>query len=535
MMKKLVSFVLVIALLIPMGAYANTGPADYDLFQRVSSVPEVDIGGEFELTYDVAFKSIPVSEVPLDKVVAPNKEVVLIIDTSGSMSEDVYGRSEGTDLETRMEIVQNAALAFLDTFRNDKSTKIAVVTYSSKAELNPYAGKSLICMADGLLQTNSLEDTIRNAEPTGGTNIGDALRRAKEIFDTEGTSTASKYMIILTDGIPNAFSVDSLSYNTNPNKKKSVGIYRYSNGTVMVYVDALTSAVLKKDQGDASRWFVHFGDSDIHGYALNYAKNMASEYNDSGINTMFVAFANPDAGNKLKTIAAQCNGEFFNAVTVSGLESVYAELSGQITKNIGTSVVYTNVGVSETIPTGFEFLEYDDSILISDQRFYKTVGDLVFRLNEEGTAYVADPIHFTVKLKATTPGAYLFGRGTNAGYTQYVTLAGETGCDYFGELFFIVQDEVAQEVIYDPEILRGDFGDEVTEKLDNLDFDIEINVSSEGLKKIGAPLVAYRNMLQHVNGTEVNRSLSRTNAMLEIFGEDFDLALGEGSYVLNNR
>ena len=56
-----------------------------------------------------------------------SKEIVLIIDTSGSMDTNLQGS------DSRLKVAKAAANRFIDKFNTDSNVKIGLVEYSSRA------------------------------------------------------------------------------------------------------------------------------------------------------------------------------------------------------------------------------------------------------------------------------------------------------------------------------------------------------------------------------------------------------------------
>lgn len=138
------------------------------------------------------------------KVIIPSGELILVIDSSSSMDTVV----EGT--KTRKDIVLESANKLVEDLLNANSTslKIGVVTFSTGNEVDPDTGY-LITGTEADAQnvcnlTNDvsiLKNSISAIEGTGQyTNLDSGLQLARKSFSSEDTN---KYMIILTDGLPN--------------------------------------------------------------------------------------------------------------------------------------------------------------------------------------------------------------------------------------------------------------------------------------------------------------------------------------------
>lgn len=136
-------------------------------------------------------------------VVIPSGELMLLIDSSNSMDENVEGEI------TRKDLVLNSANKLVENLLkvNPSSLKIGVVTFSAGNEKNDEgflitgteADAQKVC--DFTNDLSMLTQKISTIEGTGQyTNLDAGLKLAKSQFSTENNN---KYIIILTDGLPN--------------------------------------------------------------------------------------------------------------------------------------------------------------------------------------------------------------------------------------------------------------------------------------------------------------------------------------------
>lgn len=134
-----------------------------------------------------------------------NKDVVFVLDTSGSMAD-----------EGKMDKARNALLFGIRTLRD-----------GDRFNLINFAGEEHL-MERGLVAANS-DGRKRGAEfvdklrPTGGTNINDALVTAVKQFDR---SDRPKMLVFMTDGLPTVGerNVERIIENLNLNREKQQNI-----------------------------------------------------------------------------------------------------------------------------------------------------------------------------------------------------------------------------------------------------------------------------------------------------------------------
>ena len=129
------------------------------------------------------------------KKVIPSGEMMLVIDSSSSMDEIVSGNT------TRKDLVLNSANKLVESLlkANPTSLKIGVTTFSTGTEKDE----------NGYLITGTQADAQKVCDFTNDVNTltskisaiqGTGLKLAKSQFTNDNTD---KYMIILTDGLPN--------------------------------------------------------------------------------------------------------------------------------------------------------------------------------------------------------------------------------------------------------------------------------------------------------------------------------------------
>ncbi len=137
------------------------------------------------------------------EILIPSGELMLVIDSSSSMNDIVEGETTRKDvvLESANKLVRGLLEA------NPTTLKIGVVTFSSSSQKdeNGYfvTGTASDAQQVSALTNNvtTLTNKISAIEGTGQyTNLDSGLQLAKEQFSSEDTN---KYMIILTDGLPN--------------------------------------------------------------------------------------------------------------------------------------------------------------------------------------------------------------------------------------------------------------------------------------------------------------------------------------------
>jgi len=374
--------VMMVSLVWVQPVYGKTNEMPITITRTITPSGEVLTGEELTVHYTLTPGDIPI---------APQKpkEIVLVIDKSGSMNWNLAGGYVRGNGESRMSIAKAAATEFVEYFNGNDQVKISIVTYASQGQTE----SALISMA---VKNNvkQLKELISNISAGGGTNIGDGIRYANYILKN-GSSEADKFMVFLTDGEPTV-----CSYRTYIPNWWWGGTYSgyYMGQGQAPYIDGNTSDSL----GYAKKWAseISKGSKPIHGY--------------------YVAFSNSGA-NKLKLIAEKTTHTYYKkALTKEDLAATYQEIAGKIDTYASVNDIY----FEETLPEGLSYVNLPEEFNQSGRTVNYAVPAIEYKLNGEKTFYHAEPVKFEVKVKLGVPGIHKL-ESRNA-YIRYTDLDGET-------------------------------------------------------------------------------------------------------------
>lgn len=206
-MKKIALTIFLIIIMMATNVFAAT-EATMEIVE--DNVCKIDVNEECTFEKKIIESDLKNHQVTLqlkitnnDKVIIPSGELMLVIDSSDSMNEIVDGKTTRKDLvlSSANKLVENLLKA------NPTSLKIGVVTFSSGNEKNDEGFLITGINADAQKVCNFTNDLsvltekIAAIKGTGQyTNLDAGLQLAKSQFSTENSN---KYMIILTDGLPN--------------------------------------------------------------------------------------------------------------------------------------------------------------------------------------------------------------------------------------------------------------------------------------------------------------------------------------------
>ena len=137
-------------------------------------------------------------------------ELMIVLDTSNSMENFI------NETTSRKEAVINAAKELINSLlSSNPNLKIGIVSFATSQDIMQEGTINDAAIVSSL--TNNLEDlnnSLSNITSTGPrTNLQSGLSLAKEQFSSESNN---KYMVILTDGVPNvSLDFDFTYYSDN--------------------------------------------------------------------------------------------------------------------------------------------------------------------------------------------------------------------------------------------------------------------------------------------------------------------------------
>ena len=184
-----------------------------------------------------------------DEAIKPT-EIFLVIDNSKSMSDNTL-----TDGRTRKEAVFTATKSLTNQIIQEQpTTKIGVVSFSSNSDTTKEGtledAKIVIMPTDSATDITTAIDGIAT---TGiRTNIDAGLQIAKSNFNTD--TGVNKYLILLTDGVPNNSIGISMMYSgaTATNTKATLKSIVDSNINIITVMTGVDSTYQPDPDGNLS-------------------------------------------------------------------------------------------------------------------------------------------------------------------------------------------------------------------------------------------------------------------------------------------
>lgn len=247
----------------------------------------------------------------------PRISVTLVIDKSGSMAWNLAGdtlTNGYSNSNSRLSIMRARTLDLINELEKIGNVYIAVVPFDSFANKSG-SYHNLYNISTDKATIDNLVNGINVA--SGGTNIGDAMRRAYYIhnsFKTSNTGNLLHYNIQLMDGNPTYWT------------ETSSGNYYYSDGNV-------TNSNLK---GTGQETEANMNNS--MNYVIGVGNNLYKLGNVQ-IKTFVIGFAaDTDNISRLSNIAGYVTsstnssivGQYYEANSSEALEQVYRDISRKI-------------------------------------------------------------------------------------------------------------------------------------------------------------------------------------------------------------
>ena len=213
-MKKSVFITLFLILIL----VANISFANYETVTMTvveEPVCTIEIGENSKFEKKLIEKNLNNKEVTLQLQVTneetslqPTGEIMLVIDNSKSMEDTVDGST------TRQDLVIESAKTLVNTILNgNENLKVGVVSFSTNEDVSKEGTiEDANLVSDLSSNSEALISAISNIQYTGPrTDLESGLSLASQYF-TEDVN--NKYIIVLTDGVPNvALNYDGVYYS----------------------------------------------------------------------------------------------------------------------------------------------------------------------------------------------------------------------------------------------------------------------------------------------------------------------------------
>lgn len=384
---------------------------------RSVPVSNVNNGDTFEVKYTITPNEL------LKETDTAKKDIVLVIDTSGSMEDKINN-------EAKITSIKKVASNFVDTFTSNSNFNIGIVEYSS------YARKvtNILNVSDN---TQTLKDNINGLGVGGATNIGDGIRTAKVMLDND-TNAKEKYIILMTDGQATAYSRDK-----NGGYNWRYGYYTDDYYGNQINTNNINHENLKYNLGPFSftNFITYCVSGQLDSTSVNYAKNVTDKMlkDDNILKSFFVVGFGDGVGTSNQEIANAAGGYYndnnqyinkgmyYNAKDNNSLQTLYNQFAEKI-----VSTIHGNATFQESISDNLEVVDTDKlpyGLKVENNKLTGNI-DIEYTLNSD--KYLSNPIEFTVKYKVKDNNVCKLGAGGNTSFVK-LDVQGKTDIKYLEE------------------------------------------------------------------------------------------------------
>lgn len=368
------------------------------------------------------------------EITIPTKEIVLVLDVSGSMDEKIeipctnervryctlhasddsnhsgkrhnwindycveHGKSGAHNIATNKKIdeLKIAAKSFIEKMKNVPDLKIGIVAYSSIATTNPNSKNETKTVGSldlssshnvtnyGSLGVNLLSSSdsrltgiINNLEALGGTNTGEGMRKAIYMLEN-GDKAANKTIVLMTDGLPTFYSVEGNNKNNYmaiDNTNPQIAGRGSGRDTNAVNYSLAIGEIIK------SRGYNAFS----IGYGL-----------DTDGNDTLLSIHESMIGTSIKDKPDLYENSGFFPTSGNAIQAVFDKIATKIIESYPINNIDMNINFTE----GFSLNIGGNTVNVGNIN-YKKVSD-----NIDKVRYEADPIPFEFVIKANKEGEY---------------------------------------------------------------------------------------------------------------------------------
>ncbi len=416
-MKKKVFLILFLIIIL----MANLSFASYSTVSMTvveEPVCTIEIGDNSKFEKKLVEKNLTNKEVTLQLQVTNEEiadkltgEAMIVIDNSRSMTDTVLGDTTRRDL-----VFESANTLVSNLLRDNTSLNVGIVSFSSNSDMSKEGTLEDAFLISGLSNDiTTLTNSISNIETNGDkTDLDAGIKLATQQFTSNATN---KYMIVLTDGVPNiAVNFDGNYYSDDVIAKTKQSLIDVTNSGIQLFT--MLTGITDENYiplGDKSYGQIiseTFGSEDAP-TAGNFYYISDDLIEDTITNTIYEDLIPTEKTFKDITIV-----DYFPQEIIDNFEFAYVTdpTSGNISAQVDTSNNSITWTISE-LPMGeTATVQYK---LKLKENFNSSIVDKILNTNEKVDISYTDPngnsqektSDVTPKLKLTEPPAVLPAAG----------------------------------------------------------------------------------------------------------------------------
>lgn len=375
-------------------------------------------GDELELTYKISAEDLLLSDIN-DQI---SKDIILVLDTSASMNYEFPSDTTPSDENMkRIYALKQSAKQFINNFNNINNVRIGIIPFSY------YSGykngtKPLTAITND--NKKSYEDYIDGLHVEGGTNQGDGLRKAGEMF-LNSNDNAKKYIIFITDGEATVMTINDPQINVaNSIYQWTPNVFTFVQGKLNYegykaeYIDKIRSNdVVRFTTPNRNEFlvdpienlnyagnvkYIDFNTNYLEGaktkiatnYATQIGANLRNEIQNLKVFTIGCALKE-DTVALAKEVNDGMNGDYVSASDSNTMKKIFDELADSILSDYDIRDVNLNI----KLPSQFEISSNETSFTEGSSSYSKVLPNIKYHLSYDKTKYVAEPLYFSIKVK----------------------------------------------------------------------------------------------------------------------------------------
>ena len=415
MKKKIFLILFLIIILMANFSFASYSTVSMTVVEEPVCTIEIGDNSRFEkrlISKDLSNKEVTLQLQVTNEEVADKLtgEVMIVIDNSESMTDEV----EGT---TRKELVFESAKTLISNLLQDNTAlNIGIVSFSSNSDTSKEGTlEDAFLISEMSNDVTTLTNAISNIQTNGArTDLDAGIQLATQYFTDNATN---KYMIVLTDGVPNiAVNYDKNYYSDDVISKTKQTLINTTNNEIQLFTmltgitDEKFVRIGDKSYGEIISEVIGSQESPTAGNFYYVTDDMIEE---TITNTIYQDLIPTDKTFKDFTIV-----DYFPQEIIDNFEFAY--VSNATHGNISAQVDPTTNSITWTIPE----LAIGETATVQyklklKENFDNSIIDKILDTNEKVDLSYTDPngnpqektSDVTPKLKLTEPPAVLPAAG----------------------------------------------------------------------------------------------------------------------------
>ena len=255
-----------------------------------------------------------------------NVAISFVFDKSGSMKKTLDGKETDDKARTRMGILRTKAQEMVKELESVGNVSVNLVAFSN---YGTYIQQKFSDLDRG---TTEIDASIGDLESDGGvTNPGDGLRYG--MISLRNNPAQLKYVVLLTDGVPNAYIVDPKA-DYDGNKYWDSGLEDF----IKVEYDLSTNLV--DSPRERLAYDVNDDNSVVRGKSINYARDVSKKFGFGIKRVNVIGFSGLDEekafGEELTTKIGEGGMEtkYVSATNADDLKKTFSDIKKQIQQDL---------------------------------------------------------------------------------------------------------------------------------------------------------------------------------------------------------